>query len=165
MTDYLASIRSCRAKLGLLWLERVREKFVCHTVPVTILNTTLVWKRLRTEHNHYGWGQHTAEPGREHHVHTSEVWTFSTYKKRTPEHHKWEVKEAKGHLSSLRHCNTVILQRYFYLLWKVKRQALGESAMVTSHSCLPHLNIILYCEIALLKFYHGIISTGLVKVW
>lgn len=40
----MARVRFCRAKLDLLWLERVREKFVCHTDPATALSTALGWK-------------------------------------------------------------------------------------------------------------------------
>lgn len=42
--------RFYRAELGFLCLQRAREKFVCHTVPVTILKAALIQKQLWAEH-------------------------------------------------------------------------------------------------------------------
>lgn len=71
------------------------------------------------------------ESGREPNVENQGCGLDTTFKKSTPEHYKWGMREPNGTPKGYNPIISGALQgydttEYFYLLWKIKPQALGK---------------------------------------
>lgn len=117
------------------------------------------------QHNRHHWSQHSAESGREPNEENQGCGLDTTFKKSTPEHYKWGMREPNGTPKGYNlWCITGLWYHEVFLsLVKDQTTSFREVSHSNSPFISPHLDIILYCGTAILKCYHGILSTGLAR--